>query len=62
MLVDYAITVAAVRRFVVIGQREESILLDSRRWLGLPREVAEQLRAIINCAIAISIKSKPRII
>src|SRR5437764_6231520 len=51
-----------MHRTVVLGQREEPVLLLSRWRVRLLSEVAEQLRAVINRAVAVSVEREPRVV
>jgi hypothetical protein len=59
VVIDHAITVAAIPELVVHSQGQESVLANTRRWLWLRSEVTEQLSSIVYRAIAVAIKDKP---
>src|ERR1700686_107408 len=60
--IDYSVAISAVCGLVILSQRQKTVSFDSRWRLRLRCKVAEQLRAVIDCAVAIAIECQPRLI
>ena len=56
MLIDDAIAIATVRRFVILGQRQKTIAGNTSRRRRLRREVPKHLRSIINPTVIVSVE------
>src|SRR5207302_10297101 len=62
MAIDYSVSVAAILWLIVFGQRQKTISLNTRRRVRLRREIAKQLSAVVDNAIAVPIESEPAVI
>ena len=60
--INHPVRVPAFRRFVILGQRQETITRDTERWIRLRREIAEQFTTVINRAVAIAIEHQENVI
>src|SRR5438105_14300774 len=60
--VNYSISIAAVARLVVFGQRKKAVTRNAGRRLWLWGKVSKHLRSIVNLTVTISVKDKPRVV
>ena len=57
-----SVIISAVFPFVVFGKRKKTVALRAGRRCGLRRDIAEQLGGVVDCIVAVAVKSKPGVV